>query len=209
MTTATTPVQTVTLTREAAESLTVELREAAGNLAKARTRIASLIKSAKAGNVHAVMGFKSWPEYVADVLGGLKGLSAGDHEWLLHLMAGEGMSSRAVARALGISQSTASRMIKALEAKGDLDADRDIAATDGATRNAARVGRAPRAPRATPTPTPSTGETVTISTANTHDLAGLATRIVEELSNRWAEGDESAQAALADLRDMVAAFDLA
>lgn len=144
MTTTTTPAitTTTTVTREAAESITAELREASKGLAKARTRIGSLVKSAKSGNVHTVMGFKSWPAYVADVLGDLKGLSQADHEWLLHLMAGEGMSSRAIARALGISQSTANRMVKAMVETGKVAKDRDVAGTDGKTRNAAKSGKA-------------------------------------------------------------------
>lgn len=144
MTTTTTPAitTTTTVTREAAESITAELRETAKGLAKARTRISSLIRTAKAENVHTVMGFKSWPAYVADVLGDLKGLSQADHEWLLHLMAGEGMSSRAIARALGVSQSTANRMVKALEVQGTIDADREVESNDGKTRNAAKAGKA-------------------------------------------------------------------
>lgn len=79
-----------------------------GNIVK----LADLVADAKRGQVHVVLGFPSWTAYVADAVGGKLDLSSAARREVVALMSGEGMSERAIAAAVGVSQPTVHRDIR-------------------------------------------------------------------------------------------------
>ena len=73
-------------------------------------KLQALLEEAKEGNVHVALGYPSWPAYVADVMGDepLR-LSRDDRREIVHYLTGEGMSTRAIGSALGVSAMQVSR----------------------------------------------------------------------------------------------------
>jgi hypothetical protein len=71
-------------------------------------KVGRLLGDAKRGQVHEVLGFKSWTAYVADAVGGQIQLSGDARAAMVQMLAGEGMSVRAIAVATGVSKSTVS-----------------------------------------------------------------------------------------------------
>ncbi|MBV5244454.1 hypothetical protein KUF57_13015 [Mycolicibacterium sp. PAM1] len=91
-------------------------------------KLAELVDKAKHGQVHKVLGFASWTAYLADALGGQLELSSDVRREVVALMAGEGMSERAIAAAVGVSQPTVHRDIgQVIHAESPDDADADDA----------------------------------------------------------------------------------
>lgn len=198
-----TTTTTETMTREQAEQVTDDIRKAGKALATARTKFASAVKAAKDGNAHTALGFKSWPEYVATVFADMPGLSKGDREYLTGFMAGEGMSTRAIARVLGVSQPTAHRMVKALEERGEVEADRETTGTDGKSQRkgegkgkGGRKGKGKDAEQGK-------GETVRLSDLKSDEVGKVALDAVAVLNKRWRDGDETAESAILDLLAML------
>ena len=73
-------------------------------------KLQALLEEAKEGNVHVALGYPSWPAYVADVMGDepLR-LSRDDRREIVDYLTGEGMSTRAIGQALGVSRDTVSK----------------------------------------------------------------------------------------------------
>ncbi len=71
-------------------------------------RVGRLLDEAKQGQVHETLGYKSWSAYVADAIGGQIQLSSDARAAMVQMLAGEGMSVRAIAAAAGVSKSTVS-----------------------------------------------------------------------------------------------------
>jgi hypothetical protein len=99
----------VPLDLASAERLDKRLRLMAQTTRENLEKVARLLDEAKTGRVHEVLGFKSWTAYVADALGGQLELSADSRHAMVQLMAGEGMSERAIAQATGTSKTTVHR----------------------------------------------------------------------------------------------------
>ncbi|POX87615.1 hypothetical protein C3473_28295 [Mycobacterium kansasii] len=114
-TTAVTPPESVhgeivvMLDRPAAEKLDGRIRRLATATGEQLVRVGHLLDEAKAGRVHEVLGYPSWPAYVADALGGTLQLSGEARQAMVALMSSEGMSLRAIATATGVSKDTVSR----------------------------------------------------------------------------------------------------
>lgn len=70
-------------------------------------KLQALLEEAKEGNVHVALGYPSWPAYIAEVMGDepLR-LSRDDRREIVHYLTGEGMSTRAIGSALGVSNQT-------------------------------------------------------------------------------------------------------
>lgn len=188
---------TAAMTVEAATAITAEIKACGKTLATARTKFANAVTAAKDGQAHTALGFKSWPEYVATVFEGMPGLGVKDREYLTGFMAGEGMSSRAISRVLGVSQSTANRMVKALEETGDVDPERKIDSNDGIKRSKGKTSTK----TSTKKTTPKADSPTKITDLKTDDLRGLAKQIMVELVNRSFAGDVAAEMALAELSE--------
>lgn len=191
---------TTAMTREQAEQVTTDIREAGKSLATARTKFASAVKRAKDGDAHTALGFKSWPEYVATVFADMPGLAKGDREYLTGFMAGEGMSSRAVARVLGVSQATASRMIRALEDKGEVESDREVTGTDGKGQSAKGKGRGrAKGEGKGKGKGKGEGESVRLTDLDSEQVGQVALDALKILNDRWREGDEQAEGKILDV----------
>lgn len=98
----------VPLDRAQAEKLDGRIRRLAKQAGDQLVQVGRLLDEAKAGRIHEALGFASWTAYVADSLGGTLQLSGAARQAMVELMAGEGMSVRAIASATGVSKSTVS-----------------------------------------------------------------------------------------------------
>jgi transposase-like protein len=86
------------------------LRREARSVALCMIRFQELIVKAKTHHVHEELGFKSWTAYIADVIGKeMTNLPVDDRRQVVALLAGEGVSQRAIAAAVGVSQKTVDR----------------------------------------------------------------------------------------------------
>jgi hypothetical protein len=99
----------------AAERLDKRIRLLAGQVRENMAKIGDLVAEAKAGQIHLTLGFNSWTAYLADALGGQLELNTETRREVVELMAGEGMSQRAIAQATGASKTTIQRDIAGLQ----------------------------------------------------------------------------------------------
>lgn len=122
----------------AAKRLDNRIRLMAATVRENLTKIAALVEEAKSGQIHVALGFASWTAYLADALGGQLELTTESRRAVVELMAGEGMSQRAIAQAVGVSQKTVDRDLdKATQVShGDSPAER----CTGCNVNPARRG---------------------------------------------------------------------
>ena len=98
------------ITFDQAEDLDKRLRGEARTVAESMERFKTLIAEAKARDLHQLLGFASWTAYIADIIGKEMGrLHADDRREIVALLTGEGMSQRAIAEAVGVSNATVSR----------------------------------------------------------------------------------------------------
>ena len=203
MTKASTVVSTAPLSVEAANTVTETIRTTGKAIVANRTAFAKAIKQAKAGDAHVTLGFKSWTDYVATVFTDVKGLGSIDREYLTAFMAGEGMSSRAISRITGASQSTATRAIKKAVETGTVKADRTVKGTDGKDKPATTKASTKKAPvKKAPVKKTSEAERFApVAGSDTDLLRATALSILAELSDRWTEGDEAAERAIMEIGD--------
>jgi hypothetical protein len=109
---------------EQARSVDAALRSEARTIAASMTRFRELIDTAKTGRIHQALGFTSWTAYIADVIGTDMGsLPVDDRRQIVALLAGEGMSQRAIADAVGVSQKTVDRDLDQLSHDDSVDVD--------------------------------------------------------------------------------------
>ncbi|OBF93054.1 hypothetical protein A5773_20110 [Mycobacterium sp. 852014-52450_SCH5900713] len=92
-----------------AKRLDMKLRLMAGTTRENFAKLAELVDQAKHGQVHLALGFVSWTAYLADAVGGQLELTSDARREVVALMAGEGMSLRAIATATGVSKDTVHR----------------------------------------------------------------------------------------------------
>ena len=93
----------------AATRLDTRIRLMAGTVRDNLIKLGELVDEAKTGQIHVALGFASWTAYLADALGGQLDLDTGSRRAVVELLAGEGMSQRAIATAVGVSQKTVDR----------------------------------------------------------------------------------------------------
>jgi hypothetical protein len=103
-----------TITADEARRLTERIRLTAHSARESIEKLHSLVDEAKAGNAHLALGFASWTAYLAEVLGEepLR-LARDQRQELVGFLAGEGMSTRAIAPIVGASDETVRRDILA------------------------------------------------------------------------------------------------
>ncbi|MGO9354986.1 MAG: helix-turn-helix domain-containing protein [Mycobacterium sp.] len=88
------------------------LRDAAQDFDASWAVLEQLIARAKAEKIYTELGFRSWPEYIADVARSVMPnvwRSIEQRREIVGLLAGEGLSQRAIGDALGVSQKTVDR----------------------------------------------------------------------------------------------------
>jgi hypothetical protein len=91
------------------EKLNKRIRTLAHSIDGSWKKLKDLIIQAKAREIHTDLGFKLWPDYIADVTRTEMpniARSVEQRRQVVALLAGEGMSQRTIADAVGVSQST-------------------------------------------------------------------------------------------------------
>lgn len=101
---------TAALDIDAARKLDGRIRLMSESVAGSVTTLLALIAEAQQGRIHRVLGFASWPAYLADALSRLRlAVNAIERRELVAVMADEGMSNRAIAQAVGVTEITVRR----------------------------------------------------------------------------------------------------
>jgi hypothetical protein len=141
---------------EIAEKLDRMIRETADALQDAADAVEEqweelkrLVAEAKDGNIHSVLGYKSWPAYVADAIG-LNPSNIEERYKCVEFLVSEGMSQRAIAKMLGIAVVTVNRSVAQLIHDGTLEEIAESVGLDGRKRK--RTGIERERPRTTLTP---------------------------------------------------------
>ena len=112
----------------AATRLDKRIRLMAATVRDNLTKTAELVEEAKAGQIHVALGFSSWTAYLADAIGGQIELGTESRRAVVELLAGEGMSNRAIAAAVGVSHPTvAADLAAATQVVNHLPPDGDSA----------------------------------------------------------------------------------
>lgn len=103
-----------------AQRLTQRIKLTAGSIRDGLFKLRNLVDEAKASNVWQVLGFPSWTAYLADALGSEPmRLGRDERRELVDYLAGEGMSTRAIAPIVGTSQKTVDREVRAARESND------------------------------------------------------------------------------------------
>lgn len=119
--------ETSYMTTEVAEKLDRMIRDTADALQDAHDEVEAqwielkrLVAEAKSGKIHEMLGFKSWPEYLINVVGfeQISKDSEIERIKLIEFLVSEGMSQRAIARALKIGVATVNRAVDQLLHEG-------------------------------------------------------------------------------------------
>lgn len=101
------PVAEAVWSKEEAERFTQRIKLIAVSVRESIINLAELIDEAKAKKVHVTLGYPSWTAYLADVLGEEPlHLPADRRQEVVQFLSGEGMSTRAIAPVVGVSQRT-------------------------------------------------------------------------------------------------------
>jgi hypothetical protein len=103
----------VVMDADDARRLTERIRLTAYSARESIARLHDLVDEAKAGSAHLALGYPSWTAYLADVFGEepLR-LPRDQRQELVGYLAGEGMSSRAIAPIVGASRRTIDADVK-------------------------------------------------------------------------------------------------
>lgn len=88
-----------------------------------------LLTQARDGEIHKALGLKSWTAYIADAVN-IQVTVREDRKALAQFLSGQGMSQRAIASTLGVSQKTVDRDLEGEES----DPDATVESLDGAER---------------------------------------------------------------------------
>lgn len=96
-----------------AARLTNRITLIAGTIREGMEKLQGLVAEAKAGNAHVALGYPSWTAYLADVLGKEPmRLDRAERQELVGYLAGEGMSTRAIAPIVGVDNKTVHNDLK-------------------------------------------------------------------------------------------------
>jgi hypothetical protein len=98
---------TPSLTADEAHRLDTRIRLLSRTIGNNLTKLTDLIGQAKDTEIHLVLGFPSWTAYLASALGELElAMNAPARRELVALLSDEGMSNRAIAQAVGVTEGT-------------------------------------------------------------------------------------------------------
>lgn len=110
---------TTAMTEREARRLTERIRITAHNYTEAKAKLLTLVQEAKDGNVHEVLGYKSWTAYLAETLGDEPmRLARDERQEMVRVLSAEGMSTRAIAPVLGVTHKTVVKDSQAI--RGDV-----------------------------------------------------------------------------------------
>lgn len=120
------------ITLEAARRLTDRIKLLAGAVADGIDRLVERIHEAQASEVHIVLGYRSWAEYVeAEFAGLLPRLGREPRRELTTALAESGLPTRSIASVTGVSKS---QVANDLSTSGQTNGPRTVHSRDGITR---------------------------------------------------------------------------
>jgi hypothetical protein len=134
----------------AAAELDHQLRAQIRSVADIIERAKGLIAQAKTSEIHVALGYRSWPEYFANVVGSEMGkLHIDDRRRIVEVLAVEGLSAPVIGDAVGVSHTTVLRDKAVIQARPEhpVPLPTTITSRDGSQRPAHRPPRPkPRPP---------------------------------------------------------------
>ena len=138
---------TPALSREDAQRLTQRIQLIAGNAREAMEKLSLLVEQARSGRAHAALGFASWTDYLSSTLGASPmRLDRDQRRELVAYLAGEGMSTRAIAPIVGAGHVTVHRDLEASRTatvpNETVDRPSMVTSLDGRQRPSAQPDRA-------------------------------------------------------------------
>lgn len=122
-------VETHELSAKEAKALDKKIRTASDRVSTESDKLLNLLEEAAAGNIHKALGLPSWTAWFKDAVQ----ISVNDRferQELAKMMSGKGMSQRAIAGALGVSQKTVDRDLDGEE----VEEGATVVSLDGAER---------------------------------------------------------------------------
>jgi hypothetical protein len=121
-----------------ARRLTERIRYSALAVRDGMEKLQALVEEAQAGQAHVALGYKSWTAYLADTLGHepLR-LPRDQRQELVGYLAGEGMSTRAIAPIVGTGYDTVQRDLRT-DRNRSVERPAVVTSLDGRQRPAAR-----------------------------------------------------------------------
>lgn len=102
------------LTEKQARALDKRIRAASDKLSTNTEALLDLLEAAVTGNIHEALDYPSWTAYVKDAVQ-ITVSDRWERKALVSLMSGKGMSQRAIAGTLGVSQKTVDRDLEGTE----------------------------------------------------------------------------------------------
>jgi hypothetical protein len=135
------------------EALDLRLRSQARDIAQSMVEFKELIVTAREGRIHEALGFKSWEEYIADVIQTEMGvLPTEDRLQIVAVLRGDQKSEREIAAIIGVSQKTVNRDLKELSHDDSVDLPDTVVGLDGKERPAHPPTPPPPPPKPQPPP---------------------------------------------------------
>ncbi|SKL46003.1 Uncharacterised protein [Mycobacteroides abscessus subsp. abscessus] len=107
-----------TITLAEAERMAAEIRELAAVARDGFEKLTHAVKEAKATNIHQVLGYRSWPEFIEAQFGGKIEVHGAARLEVMAFLAGEGMGVRSIAAITDSSKSTVSRVLNQVSQSG-------------------------------------------------------------------------------------------
>lgn len=101
-----TTTRETTMTVAAAEAVTTEIRAVAGLVADNLTRLRGLVERARDGGADRALGYRSWTEYLADVVGTVHPVDRAQRRMISAYLAEQGLSTRAIGPIVGVHHGT-------------------------------------------------------------------------------------------------------
>lgn len=120
--------EVVQLTEKQAKALDKRVRAASDKLSTSTDNLLGLLEEAAAGEIHVALGLSSWTAWFKDAVQ-IQVSDRFQRKELVNLMSGKGMSQRAIAGTLGVSQKTVDRDLEGQEFESDT-----VHGLDGAER---------------------------------------------------------------------------
>lgn len=117
------------LTEKEAKALDKKIRTASDKLSTQTENLLNLLEQAAAGQIHEALGLPSWTAWFKDAVQ-ITLSDRFERKELAKLMSGKGMSQRAIAGALGVSQKTVDRDLEGEE----VEEGATVTSLDGAKR---------------------------------------------------------------------------
>lgn len=120
-----------TITLAEAERMAAEIRELAAVARDGFEKLTYAVKEAKATNIHQVLGYRSWPEFIEAQFGGKIEVHGAARLEVMAFLAGEGMGVRSIAAITDSSKSTVSRVLNQVSQSGTGESEGAQAVTEG------------------------------------------------------------------------------